>query len=260
MDGWQDTFPNSTGRKFPIWKDVDTALSALRSAYSDGTRGHGWVFRGQVDAHWDLTPKLYRALSGEDELKTRRTYTARFLAALEERSQVQMEPCVGPTGRSEDERLAIAQHYGFPTRLLDFTCSSRVAAFFATYGTPIDANVGVIYCLHQSEWSSFENAFQCWRMSRAESESLLAKHEMRLAPPISLVEPKDVRRIQIQEGIFIAVDEPRFDIRELLIDCFHFFHERGRVYQKAPVTELQLFPLDDPLAEFAADWRNANPY
>jgi len=86
-----------------------------------------WLFRGHRNANWDLAPSIGRA-----SIWSPKTYSA-----LEERDLFLrfrddvFEPRI--VGRYTDfERLAIGQHYGLPSRLLDWTSNLLTAAFFAS--------------------------------------------------------------------------------------------------------------------------------
>jgi hypothetical protein len=55
---------------------------------------------------------------------------------------------------NDDAMLAIAQHYGLPTNLVDFTTNPRVAAFFATHEAPrptAEKDSSCIICLDFEE-------------------------------------------------------------------------------------------------------------
>jgi len=259
MDNSVDTFTDPLGGQYPIWSDVKTAMSLLRSAYPDGKPGTGWVFRGQADADWGLSPSLYRSPFDEAIISRKREYTSRFLCALSNQARIQVSPSLGPHERSDDEQIALAQHYGYPTHLLDFTYSSHVAAFFATHGRPRESRIGVIYCLNQKEWSTFENPFACWGLSQSESERILLEEAMHPVPPIRIIEPIYLPRIKLQKGLFIAVEKQGFNLLEVIIDRFYFIHSPGLVYQSPPFSETNLFPFDDPIADFAVGWRITNP-
>ena len=90
------------------------------------------VFRGQCDAEWPLEPKLDRKASPETNymvrleeeralLKDFKGNSDRYLPPLE-KSYLDRDPVLG---------LTVMQHYGGPTRLLDWTKSALIACYFA---------------------------------------------------------------------------------------------------------------------------------
>lgn len=90
----------------------------------------GWAFRGQADASWPLLSALPRRLLQHNvprdqwhqrEERAIRIFRRKAHVYLPDKSML-----------DDDLRcLAMMQHHGAPTRLLDFTKSPFVAAFFA---------------------------------------------------------------------------------------------------------------------------------
>jgi hypothetical protein len=81
--------------------------------------GEGWIFRGHAEANWELKPKAGRPpfLGREKEL-----FDACKLRAIEHLPSHMI---------STWDLLAIAQHHGLVTRLLDWTTTPLNAAYFA---------------------------------------------------------------------------------------------------------------------------------
>lgn len=88
-----------------------------------------WAFRGQGDAAWPLQSTLSRHIIvskvGE---KSWPRQESRIRRIFERKSHLYLED---PPSYDELEWMAVMQHHGAPTRLLDFTWSPYVAAFFA---------------------------------------------------------------------------------------------------------------------------------
>jgi hypothetical protein len=86
--------------------------------------GSEWVYRGQRDAGWDLTTSLERH---GPEGRTLPGAEAELLRQFKRRAHVYLAPhhIASDTG----EWLALMQHFGAPTRLLDVTRSRYVAAY-----------------------------------------------------------------------------------------------------------------------------------
>jgi hypothetical protein len=100
----------------------------------------GWAFRGQQDARWTLNSSLSRYL--EAFIPDRTTWRIREERAIRIFRRKAHNYLSNPAVLDNDLRcLALMQHHGAPTRLLDFTKSAFAAAFFAMESAVNDAAV-----------------------------------------------------------------------------------------------------------------------
>lgn len=116
------------------WDELRTRLTKMGDAL--------WYFRGHTNSAWVLQPKLERAIITykEKELFDEFRRTAHLYATDNSRVETRME------------WLSLMQHHGAPTRLLDWTRSPYVAAFFAVNDLQIgeDKNAA-IWAINVSE-------------------------------------------------------------------------------------------------------------
>lgn len=100
----------------------------------------GWAFRGQQDARWPLLTSLARYLRAY--IPDQASWRQREERALRIFRRKAHNYLGDPSVLDNTLRcLALMQHHGAPTRLLDFTKSPFVAAFFALEHATGDAAV-----------------------------------------------------------------------------------------------------------------------
>ena len=111
-----------------------------------GQYGFGWIFRGQAE-DWPLTSSLERAFRlGGVALKKAPAVEKQLVRDFQRQYDGEDRDTV-----IQDTLycLALMQHHGAPTRLLDWSYSPFVAAFFALESSGSDP---VVWCLN-GEWS-----------------------------------------------------------------------------------------------------------
>ena len=110
--------------KLEKWSDFVGKVSDQKLPYRN------WAFRGQEDSSWSLSSSLYRYLSeylpNSGDWERREEHSLR---AFKRRARLLLERV--PDDDQIFEWWGLMQHHGAPTRLLDFTFSPYVAAFFA---------------------------------------------------------------------------------------------------------------------------------
>lgn len=118
------------------WEELNTCLYAEAWKESIGRFRSTFAFRGMADSTLDLKTSLMRIGGSYDRmeehlLRAFRKYARRYATPVD----------------SVWNWLAVAQHYGLATRLLDWTYSPYVAMHFATQDLDRFDVDGVIWCV-----------------------------------------------------------------------------------------------------------------
>lgn len=123
-------------------KLAEGSLSHLLAVIERLPAAQGHIFRGQSDANWQLIPSLYRLTPNIFTGSVAGNYNA-LESELIERFFREGMPYIPSLPRSYSNDRALAQHFGAPTRLLDWSEDPLVATFFAVedWGTQTDAAV-----------------------------------------------------------------------------------------------------------------------
>lgn len=289
----REPYTSKDGRHYPLWIDINDIIKTLISIHwskqREDRQKRGMIFRGHADAEWDLVPTLFRPPDDEKIIKRRRQYTQDFMDALVKNADhLQLKSF------SELKLLAIAQHYGFYTHLLDFSRNIEVAAYFATR-TEHPPRIGAIFAYPIHEYNELRNPFAALGTSLEDSEKLLGDKAL---PPLLNENFDDVPRIYYQEGLFIESPINKVKtVQQNCIDRYYFYQRPGITYQGQFAFETglpspkifatkdayiafmeiarrehpelfqqtsafssgDLFPPVDSLSVFAVEWKKAHP-
>lgn len=90
---------------------------------------NSFMFRGHTDASWTLASTLERALGKKWSAKKARLAEDYFLREFQTKYHIYSG--MEHTPATKLTWLSVMQHYGVPTRLIDFTTSPYVALYFA---------------------------------------------------------------------------------------------------------------------------------
>lgn len=169
-------------------------------------RMFGWIFRGQPVAHWALRSSLERlSTAGLVPAHLRDNREEWILHQFQRRGHLVLAS--PPGDNSHLEWLSVIQHYGGPTRLVDFTHSIYVATFFAVEPCmDCDAAIWAVngpYLMERNVPDAAHKTLIKLREAQlAEAEAILAGQPS--DPGVLQVEPRRLNeRMAIQKGVFL---------------------------------------------------------
>lgn len=212
-------------------------LAALIEEHAD----ESWLFRGESADGFTLKPAAGRVSSDIGSARKKQYEEAHEIEALELFKR-EVRPHLGHQPESELEWLAIAQHHGMATRLLDWSESFLVAAFFASVNAGARRRSGVVYAVRGIA-----------KAAKADQKNPFAMKSVRLYRP-----PHITSRIPAQRSVFTVHPDPTADfsapsLKKWTIEpdaCARIKH----ILDACGINESSLFPGIDGLSRHIR-WR-----
>jgi len=171
-------------------------------------------FRGQSDFNWKLIPSVARIASAVNaEFTLIKRFKQNALTFLLKR----------PT--TEWDWLFLMQHYGVPTRLLDWTESPLVAVYFAVSEEEHRDKDGVVWCLlpkslnekanYQPEHSLELPFFDVDEQLKLYLPDAIAKERSTKLNPLAAIAVRESTRMVAQLGVFTITHREQTSIDEV---------------------------------------------
>lgn len=226
---------NSTLNMATFW---ETELSDWKDIFRINENFlHSFIFRGQRNAEWELETAIERHIKKTANPVYRASYLFAERWMLNE--FIRKFKLYNKTEIGKDnhiEWLSIMQHYGAPTRLLDFTESIFIAIYFAVIESDCDS---AIWCIDKNILKN--NLVDNYKLPYKKSEAL--KDEVNLQnicfaekfikinftdlddeTPTTVVPIEPViinERLARQQGIFLMPTNPKFSFFENLKNAYN---------------------------------------
>lgn len=164
-----------------------------------------YIFRGQRDATEPLSSTFERATTGLDAAKWHKL-EKKIMLEFRRRAHHYLS-CL-PTDDAHVEWLALMQHHGAPTRLLDFTRSFYVALYFAIEEAKGDAAVWAIDTSYISPqppiFARAVESFYSQEQEEKVNQLIADENTEKVEPAVVPVEPmRQNERLSIQQGLFL---------------------------------------------------------
>ncbi len=179
-----------------------------------------WIYRGQADASWGLASSLERSSLDVDH-NVERALIAEY------RKAIRSFPGFGELPNSNLEWLSLLQHHGTPTRLIDFTESPYIAAYFAFQEERVKHSESVaIWCVDRGRFSqaalyylntpneSISTGRNPYLFSERVFDELFERGGLDCVMPFDPA-PANQRQL-IQQSVFVAAMNPEKRLAEQL--------------------------------------------
>lgn len=181
----------------------------------------GYVFRGQARADWPLRPSLGRECDAKPKITEEQALELEkcALADFQERAHLHLATHLLPHELDAVGWWALMRHYGAPTRMLDWTSSTYVAAYFAAIECPDED--GVVWAVHPgfllSQMSDRYDGESAFPSKVSQVEDCFFKPS---APPVLFLPKvtKQTERMVAQRGLFSVCRNILGDHGEIMAD------------------------------------------
>jgi hypothetical protein len=147
---------------------IESTSEAIELLNSLSLNDSDYCFRGQADSEWSLQPSIYRF---KDFLRYQTVIHENFL--LQNKSQKPIPPLSHTN--YDLEWLILCQHYGIPTRLLDWSSDFMIALFFSCYNKSKIDEDGAIFICDKMNYKNLTHYNQFHQTTKEESELAFIK-------------------------------------------------------------------------------------
>ena len=253
------------------WNEVNDHLYAGAWQEPISRYRSSFAFRGMSDAAHDLRTSLMRLGGSYEHLERPLLRTFRRYAQSD-----------AVPGDSVWNWLAVAQHHGLPTRLMDWTYSPFVALHFATHNLDLYHRDGVVWMIDYVRSKQYlpdtlqqilddeaADVFTAEMLAQS-AETLASFDRLSDQPFAAFFEPPSLsNRIINQYALFSLLSSPttRFDdwlaqrpelVRKIIIPADLKWEIRDKLDQ-ANITERVLFPGLDGLSRWLKRYYSPRP-
>lgn len=201
--------------------------SELKSQFSERPL---WAYRGQTNSDWPLETTLYREADRNGSLKWASLRSREDWLLYQFRRFAHHYRTDLPSEEDTLDWLALIQHYGGPTRLLDFSYSLYVAAFFAVETAVGDAAIWAIN-LPTLDIATFEcldfwpeGAIHETRRANNDKFHELLKNPNNIRTVIHVEPDRMHERLYLQQGLFLAPTDPNEPFLKNMAEAFKVSH------------------------------------
>jgi hypothetical protein len=207
-----------------------------------------WAFRGQSNSEWGLSSGLERALGQiihdddtkiDDRQKVVENKEKLILKEFKRRAHHYVPS--PPLDSNSLEWLALIQHYGGATRLLDFSHSFYVGAFFAVEENKPEHENAAIWAISLTSIDKIikqkiDDRYKRWITEKSNTEYIQLSQELFLqCTPNNFVfgvEPERMNeRLAIQQGLFLFPGNVGATFEENLAGIFD---SKADIFQNTP--------------------------
>jgi hypothetical protein len=200
------------------------------------------IYRGLKDYNYTLIPKVARTPHNKSSINI---FESELFRIFNERAIIYMD--ILP--ENEWDWLSVAQHYGLPTRLLDWTRNPLVAAYFAVE-KEFDGDSAIIVNKNKFRFDS-QNS-----------------NPFKIEKPGKFIPKQFFKRIEVQEGLFTIQPDSSIPLDEFetysenlekIIIKNKFRKELKKILFKYGIHRASLFPDLDGLCKHIK-WMNSAEY
>ncbi|MFA6414013.1 MAG: FRG domain-containing protein [Syntrophales bacterium] len=129
------------------------SVGELHDLAASFTQSHP-IFRGVSDESYELLTRFSRSIINNKKLREKASTFSYIVDSAKEKAALsdfrnRSTPYLAFDPVNEWEWLAIAQHHGLPTRMMDWTTNPLVAAYFATTHNPSHSDSAIYVIVEQ---------------------------------------------------------------------------------------------------------------